>query len=178
MQSLTRTLLFPFLIIAALGFCLSVVAHLYGLFGWTIPGGKAVWFLHVGIFIVWIPTVLIGMRVSQGGARKDFWKMALAGCPNWMRYGFYAVFAYAVANFIIFMIGTSGHHQPTGDAPPSVVRGFSGHWMIFYYTAFAVLYSTIHMPQLLKTRYCPNNHPVSQLDSFCPKCGAAISSES
>jgi hypothetical protein len=172
-QGLTRTVLFPFLIIAAIGFILSVAAHTYGLMGWTIPGGNAVWSLHVGIFIVWIPTVLVGMRITRDGARKDFWKMALAGCPDWMRYGFYGVFAYAAINFILF-IGATGHTRPQGDAPPSVVRGFSGHWMVFYYAAFAVLYSAIHSPQLLKTRLCPNGHPVSHADSFCPTCGAAL----
>lgn len=175
MPNLTRALLFPFMILAAIGFFLSVLAHVYGIMGWTLPGGKAVWTLHMGIFVVWFPAVFVTMAATRQSARKDMWRVALAGCPNWMKYGLYAVGAYAAVNFVLFILTTAGHLQSKGDAPPSVVRGFSGHWMIFYYAATAILYSAIHSPSLLQRRTCPNSHAVSHQDSFCPTCGASLS---
>src|SRR5882724_3156337 len=121
--------LYPFMLLAACGLILSVAAHIMALAGITIPGGGLVWGLHVGIFVVWIPTVIVGKRATRYSNRKDFWKTALVGCPVWMRRALYFVFGYAVLNFILFMFSTINHPKPTGTAPPSVIRGFSGHWM-------------------------------------------------
>jgi len=45
--------LYPFIIIAAIGFVLSLVTHLMALAGKVPPGGGLVWGLHIGIFAVW-----------------------------------------------------------------------------------------------------------------------------
>ena len=143
-----KAILYPFMLLAEFGLALSIAAHCMALAGTPIPGGKLVWGLHVGIFVVWIPAVLTSMQVTRYANRKDFWKIALVGCPIWMRRAFYVLFAYAILNFLVFMATTASQpKRPTGDAAPSVVRGFSGHWMIFYGAAFAILYSRIHAPQ-------------------------------
>ena len=54
-----RVLPYPFMFIAGVGFLLSLTAHLLALFGKSIPGGGLVWTLHAGIFVVWIPAVLL-----------------------------------------------------------------------------------------------------------------------
>jgi hypothetical protein len=56
------------------------------------------------------------------------------------------IFVYAVVNFILFMVTTSGQPKPVGPAPASVLRGFSGHWMAFYAAAFSTLYSAVKAP--------------------------------
>lgn len=146
--------------------------------GAVIPGGKLVWGLHIGIFVVWIPAMYVSMRTTRLANRKDFWKVALAGCPDWMRRGLYVLFGYAALNFVIFMATTAGEHkQPTGDAPPSVVRGFSGHWMVFYGAAFAILYSRIHAPQFYRERKCPQGHDVSPAARYCSECGYEFPTE-
>ena len=167
--------LYPFLVIAACGFLLSVAAHIMALSGLSLPGGGLVWALHIGVFVVWIPTVLVGNRITRNSNRKDFWKIALTGCPSWMRRTLYLVFGYAIFNFVLFMINTSGHPKPTGAAPPSVIRGFSGHWMVFYGAAFAVLYSALHAPYLFEERKCPQGHTVTAQARFCPVCGERLS---
>jgi hypothetical protein len=169
--------LFPIMVLAGCGFLLSVAAHLMALFGVPIPGGGLVWGLHIGIFVVWIPTVLVANRFTKYTNRKNFWKVALAGCPTWMRRTLYAVIGYAILNFILFIYSTTGHPKPTGPAPLSVIRGFSGHWMIFYGVAFATLYSFIHAPQLYCERKCPNGHVVSPSAKFCPECGHGFPDE-
>jgi hypothetical protein len=169
-----RLILAPFIGLAALGLILSVAAHLAAVIGLPIPFGKAVWGLHIGIFVVWLPTVLVGIRFMRGANSKDYWKVALAGCPRWMRTTGYILFGYAILNFIVFFVMTSAHPQPTGDAPPEVVRGFSGHWMVFYGAAFATLYSASVIGYSGMDRKCPNGHRANVTAKFCEECGAPL----
>ena len=174
-----KVVLYPFMVLAACGLALSIAAHCMALAGVPIPGGKLVWGLHIGIFVVWIPTVLTSMQTTRYANRKDFWKVALAGCPVWMRRASYVLFGYAILNFIVFFATTANQpkQKQTGDAPSSVIRGFSGHWMVFYGAAFAVLYSRIHAPELYRERRCLQGHVVSPTARFCPECGYAFPNE-
>ena len=166
------------MLLAGAGLVLSIIAHALALAGVTLPGGQIVWSLHAGIFIVWIPTVLVSIRTTKYTSQKDFWKVALSGCPNWMRKAMYALFAYAIINFIIFMFFSANSPKSTGGNDPSIVRGFSGHWMVFYGAAFSVLYSAIRAPHLFRPHKCPNGHMVDPTANFCPKCGYAFPTES
>jgi hypothetical protein len=169
-----QAVLIPFMLLAALGFCLSVAAHVVSIVGVPLPGGHMVWLLHAGIFVVWLPTVLIASRVVRGERRKDVWKVTLSGCPGWMRLAAKVLIGYVILNFVYFMAtsGGSGHHS--GDASPSVIRGFSGHWMLFYGVAFMTLYSVSRRPALLGQRVCGNGHMVALTDNFCPVCGESL----
>jgi hypothetical protein len=169
-----RLVLSPFIILAGVGFLLSVAAHLVACAGWQIPFGSRVWALHIGIFVVWVPTVLVVYRLTRGARRKDLWKVALAGCPKWMRVALYIIFGYAILNFALFMATTVGHAQLRGEAPPEVIRGFSGHWMVFYGAAFATLYSASVIGYSGMDRKCPNGHPVTVTAKFCDQCGAPL----
>jgi hypothetical protein len=163
------------MLLAACGFLLSLDAHIMALAGLSLPGGNWVWGLHIGIFIVWIPTVLVSRQAAQYANRKDFWKVVLAACPVWMRRALYIIFGYAILNFILFLPTTGTHKLQKGvSPPPSVIRGFSGHWMAFYGAAFCSLYSAINAPNLFRERKCPNGHPVSPTAHFCPECGYAF----
>ena len=174
MERTFRLVLLPFIALAAIGFILSVAAHLAAIAGSPIPFGKGVWALHIGIFVVWLPTVLVAYRMTRGANRKDFWRVALVGCPKWMRTALYVAFGYAILNFVLFIATTAAHSQPKGDAPPEVVRGFSGHWMIFYGAAFATLYSASVVGYSAMDRKCPNGHAVAVTAKFCEECGAAL----
>ena len=165
--------LYPFLLLAAVGFVLSLAAHGLALVGVPIPGGKLVGNLHFGIFVVWIPTVLVAYQGSRYANRKDFWKVTLAGCPPWMRVSLYVLFGYAIFNFVLFL-ASNPPRQSIYDAPLSTIRGLSGHWMLFYGAAFAVLYSRIRAPQLYQPHKCPQGHLVSPMARFCPECGYAF----
>jgi hypothetical protein len=169
-----RAILSPFILLSAIGFILSVAAHIRSIQGIPLPGGKAVWALHAGIFVVWIPTVIVSIPFTRGAKRKDFWKITLIGCPKWMRQALYVVFAYAILNFIFFMVTTVNRPPPKGDAPPEIVRGFSGHWMAFYGAAFATLYSFYVVGYSGIRRHCPNGHSVPLTAKFCDECGAQL----
>lgn len=174
-----KVVLYLFMVLAACGLALSIVAHCMALAGVPIPGGELVWGLHIGIFVVWIPAVLTSMQMTRHAKRKDFWKVALAGCPVWMRRAGYVLFVYAILNFIVFCAVTSNQpkQEQTGRARPSDVRGFSGHWMIFYGAAFAVFYSRIHTPKLYRDRKCPQGHTASPNARICSECGYDFSRE-
>lgn len=174
-----KTILYPFMLLAACGLALSVTAHCMAIAGVAIPGGELVWGLHIGVFVVWLPAALISIQMTNYANRKDFWKIALLGCPVWMRRSLYVLFVYTFLNFIIFMATSTGQSkQETNGAPPAVtVRGFSGHWMIFYGAAFAILYSRIYAPQLYRKRKCPCGHVVSPAARFCSECGHEFSNK-
>ena len=171
-----RVILYPVMMLAGCGLVLSIAAHCMALAGVPVPGGGLVWGLHIGIFVVWIPTVFIIKEAIRNSNRNEIWKMALAGCPSWMRLGVFILFVYGAVNLAI--TGSQKKIKMDGNTPtPSVVRAFSGHWMIFYGAGFAVLYSRIYSPQLYRGRQCPKGHSVSQGASFCSECGYEFSKE-
>jgi hypothetical protein len=130
--------------LSAVGLVLSLWVHLGAIEGRRVAPECFFGMLHVGIFVVWLPTVLIAQRRIGNMNRKDFWKLLLRGAPDWMRYMVYGLGGYAVVNFLLFMA-----HVPSGGTgnPPAVVwRGFSGHWMAFYSAAMATLYAAANAP--------------------------------
>src|ERR1051325_9293223 len=124
MDKTFRLILLPFLALALVGLILSVAAHIAAIAGAPIPFGKGVFALHVGIFVVWLPTVLVSIRRTRGAHRRHNWKVALVGCPKWMRTALKILIGYAILNFVIFMATNVSHPKPGGDTPRQAVRGF------------------------------------------------------
>ena len=141
----------PFLwigvICSAAGLVVSFWVHVAALRGERVVPEAFFFGLHFGVFVVWLPTVIVAREMTKGlERRKDYWKIALKYAPDWMRYMVYGFGAYAVVNFILFMMSSPPSHT-AGDPPASVWRGFSGHWMAFYSAAMAVLYSAANYPR-------------------------------
>ena len=128
----------PFIWLAGAGFLLSLAAHLVSLTGHPLP--SSVMALHVGIFVVWLPTVVVVLRMKRGSDRQA-WKTAFAGAPTWMKRVVVLIFVYSMVSFFWFVLRTPPHGAPLSDGDPAMVRGFSGHWMTFYSVAFTALYS-------------------------------------
>ncbi len=78
----------PLLLAAALlGFVASVTVHVLSLTGVLPPTGEYTWGLHIGIFVVWIPAVMLMQQLlpdKKNFNQKDVWKVALRGCPPWV----------------------------------------------------------------------------------------------
>jgi hypothetical protein len=143
--------------IALSGFVLSVVVHIVALLGRDVSAQvPLVWSLHLGIFVVFIPFVLssrkvLGPKPSLAELREIFpgWVVALGG----------VIFAYAILNFLLFMLATQGGSPSIHDGnyvledhgrlirtlsaseyasfKANEIRGFSGHWLVFYFVPFA-----------------------------------------
>lgn len=132
--------------LAWVGLVLSILSHLAGLLGSKGPLGDYAWVLHIGIFVVWLPTVLVSSRMGADVKRKDLWAIFLIAAPK----------------------------GGSGPMIPDVVRGFSGHWMAFYSAAAAVLYSATHANDQDQGRRCVNGHSVGPLARFCEQCGQVV----
>ncbi|WP_212398731.1 hypothetical protein [Bradyrhizobium jicamae] len=173
---MTQLLLLPLIVYAACGLAFSLVAHILSTFG--VKLGMPVFVaLHVGIFPLWIPVVLLSMKMSGGVNRRDFWKVALSGCPAWMKYLIYGFFIYAIVNFAIFAVLASLHPPPKqvqGAPPALVLHGFSGHWMVFYATGLAILVTAYRRGLSNLQRRCPSGHNVGWGDRFYPICGSSL----
>jgi hypothetical protein len=162
-----------FSVVAALGLILSIFAHLAAVLGVQGPLGNYVFVLHVGIFVVWIPTVLVFRHLTAGSSRLDVWKVALRGCPEWMKYTVWGFFGYALLNFLVFI--ANAPPKGSGAVTPTVVRGFSGHWMAFYSAAAAVLFSAANMTEAeWQGRKCVNGHSLGPTAQFCEQCGPPV----
>lgn len=153
---------------AGVGLALSLLVHLAAVAGVASPLGNAAWGLHIGIFLVWFPAVLVAQSLTRDTKRRDFWRAALRGCPQWMRCMTYGFFGYAFINFALFIVGLFGQH----DDELVSLRGFSGHWMAFYSAALALLYSYVHADTTV--RRCIDGHVVSATASYCEVCGQPV----
>ena len=130
--------LLPFMIFAGVGLVLSVVIHILSIFGVVLPFQDWAFLLHVGIFFIWIPAVAL----SRGNrSRNDLFNRG----PKWAQRLLMVVFVYALVNFI-YAASTqpprSSRRTEAGKpAPPRVLRGFSGHWILFYSAGFMALWN-------------------------------------
>lgn len=164
---------YSFLLLAGIGLGLSVVSHVASLLGRQGPLGDQTWWLHIGIFVVWLPAVIAGQKLTRNVPKNDWWKAALRRFPGWMRYATYGFFGYALVNFLIFVLA-GGESESSGPMPPAVVRGFSGHWMIFYWAAFGLLYSYTQVGWKSVVRSCMAGHEIGSLATFCEQCGQSV----
>jgi len=157
-------------LVALVGFAASLITHLAGYADIERPFGINPWPLHVGLFIVCFPAVLAAQKLSKDFSQSEFWTASLRGCPDWMHYSLLVLFGYAFLSFFVFLI--SGGSSPDNEA--STIRGFSGHWLLFYFGAFAVLHSYSKLPELDPVRRCKNNHAVEPQNVYCTQCGDKV----
>jgi Protein of unknown function (DUF3592) len=161
-----------FIGLSAAGFVLSLWVHFGAVAGRRVAPAPFFWILHMGIFVVWFPAVMVAQRQVGNLKRKDFWKAILKGSPDWVRYLIYGFLAYAGINFMYFFFQVPTGRTEGVDPPAMVWRGFSGHWMVFYLSALAILYSAAR--QTAETQRCTNGHPVQPSATFCSRCGQPV----
>ena len=140
---------------AAIGFAASLLVHVAALQGVDVAAHiSGVWLLHLGIFAVFIPLVLLFRR--DLGSRTSLLRIATA-LPRLVAILGAIIFVYAIINFMLFMAATEGGSPTIQDGrylllnhgklireisleeysafKVNEVRGFSGHWLVFYYVA-------------------------------------------
>lgn len=143
---------------ALIGFALSLIVHLSTYAGIN-PQKKfpPIWLLHIGIFVVFIPALLARNRLNNGRNKSSIPNLFDNSIPKWMKILCKIFCYYVFINFVCFMIlmkdGSpniiSGNYVISDHGKivrviseqeyelyqSYVVRGFSGHWMIFYISA-------------------------------------------
>lgn len=137
-----KPLLWPFVVLSAVGLVVSLWVHIGALTGHRVQSTWLFVALHVGIFVVWFPAVLVASRRGRGSGK---WDAGMRGAPDGLKYLVYIFGIYAIVNFLFFM--TQAPKKQSGNNPPPIVwRGFSGHWMVFYSAALAMLYGAASAP--------------------------------
>ncbi|WP_061534434.1 hypothetical protein [Collimonas arenae] len=142
---------------ALVGFIISLIVHISALLSIDVlTDFPYVWLLHVGIFVVFIPFVFLSRKTL--GAKPKFAEIR-AAFPSWVVVVGAFICAYAVLNFVLFMVATEGGSPSIRDGKylllnhgklireltfaeytafrTNEVRGFSGHWLVFYFVPFA-----------------------------------------
>ena len=121
-------------LVAAVGFVASVACHITGWLQVEPIGGKRVFVLHIGILVLWFPLVMMANRTMPKPGRGNV-EHLMAELPKWARNAVSVLFVYALLNFAYFIYCTNQY--PKHKVPFSVeLRGFSGHWMVFYSAAW------------------------------------------
>jgi hypothetical protein len=165
-----RPFLWVFVLLSGVGLVVSLWVHLGAVMGRRVAPEAFFFILHVGIFVVWVPAVLVAQRLVGNVNRKDLWKVVLKDSPDWMRYMVYGFFGYALVNFLLFI--TKAPSWGSGNPPAVVWRGFSGHWMAFYSAALAILYSAARTEDT--SLRCANGHVASPNATYCMRCGQPV----
>jgi hypothetical protein len=161
--------LWIFVALSAIGLVASICVNVAAIAGRPVP--SLAWVLHVGIFVVWFPAVLVAQRLVGNTNRKDFWKAVTKGAPDWMRYMVYGSFAYSFVGLFLFGEGTFGSSKRV-QQPPAQWEGFSATWMVFYSAALAILYSAARIAD--GSPRCSNGHLLSTTAIYCPRCGQPV----
>ena len=171
-----KPLLRPCMMLSAFGLALCFLTHFAAMAGISLLGGWLFRALIPGVVVVWIPALMVSSEMTRFLSRWDHWKIAHAGCPTWMRNGYYGLLAYFLINVMVSAGGKGGLSLQSEDLHS--VRAGSSLLMFFYGTAVSIFYSAIHAPQICRPRRCPKGHGVPPLARFCAECGFDFSSDS
>jgi hypothetical protein len=161
-MTLTKAVAYPVMLLSATGLFASVALFILSSLGVSLIPNNRLPFLFFGVFLVWLPTVLLMNSLTRNFKQKDIWKAGLRGCPPWMRAGLW-VFDGAVMATTFAPALWKGR---PGEA------GFILFPSAFYAVSFCVMYSLIHVDQFDASRRCLNGHAISPLAKFCEECGA------
>jgi hypothetical protein len=136
---------------ALLGFAVSLVVNVASASRLDVSSRfPYIWILHVGMFVVCIPFVLVAHK--EWGAKSSF-AAIVSGFPLWARVVVVAAFAYAVVNVLLFAVLYNGnadilngeyvlssHGRVLAHLTEAQyhlhkaieIRGFSALWLLFY----------------------------------------------
>ena len=128
------------------------------------------------MIVVWFPTVVFGNLLARDFKQKDWWKAVLRDCPSWARRLLYVVGGYAVVNFVRMLLARKGASDGVSSADASWV--WTGHLLVFYAMAFAILSSATRWVGGATEATCPQGHAVSVFAKFCDQCGATVTPKS
>ena len=98
---MVKMLAYPVMVLSGIGVMLCLSFYLLGVTGIYPLPAKETPVLFGGLFVVWIPTVILANRLTQDFKQRDFWKAALRGCPAWMRAALWVVIGCVFAVFFL-----------------------------------------------------------------------------
>jgi hypothetical protein len=166
-----KAIAYPVMMIAGIGLVACFFLYIGSL---AVPGlvprlaPVATKVMFPGIFVVWLPTVLLMNRLTRDFKQRDLWKAALRGCPPWMKTGLWVVIGFVIlAAFVVPLL--RGQNPDMGS--------FLIFPASFYSVSFCVMHSLLHVDKLDAERRCLNGHRISPVAKFCEECGAPAAPE-
>lgn len=160
---MARALVYSVMSLSAAGAVLCIVGSLLGATRIYFLPLRAQAVLLVGIFLIWLPTMILMNRLTRDLKRKDRWKTALRGCPPWMKRALWVVLGFVVVSFLF----------PFSERNLPILFPAG-----FYAVSFCVMYSLRKPQEFDAGRRCTNGHALSPLAKFCDECGAPAAPES
>jgi hypothetical protein len=164
MRQVYRFLAYLVMVLAGLGVIASFFLSAASLAGNPNLQKTAFRFLFPGIFIVWVPTILLANLMIGDFKQREFWKAALRGCRPWMKTALWVIVAIVFIEFF--------SPFAWGSNPGAFPAGFLIFPSSFYAIAFCIAYSFLHVENFDAGRRCLNGHRVSPVAKFCEECGA------
>jgi hypothetical protein len=131
-----KIIAYPMMPLALAGFVLSLYIHVAAWLGRLVLDDSWMMWLHVGMFVPFFTALLLSPKNPR--RRRDLRDSS----RGFLGTAMIVLLCYAVANFIVFVVYLASDH---GHATRLWEwRGFSGHWMLFYFWSFAFLYDAVH----------------------------------
>jgi len=126
---------------ATIGLMLSLTVHLITFFEYNLTISN-VQFIHIGIIIIWLLTIIsIVKSLDKKSSKEEYWQKFKKDFPKWIIYIGILVVLYTIFNFLYtHFILSEGVLQDYQRQESYFLRGFSGHWLFFYYIAWAILF--------------------------------------
>jgi hypothetical protein len=165
-----KAIAYPVMMLSGAGVLLCLFSYLRWLTGTYHPLKSGPPILFIGIFVVWLPTVLLMNTLTRDFKQKDLWKAALRGCPRWMRIGLWVVDGGVMA--LTFLPVILGRNSVPSEG------GFTLFPVVFYSVSFCTMYSIIHVDEFDASRRCLNGHTIPPLAKFCDECGSPAAPDS
>ena len=128
--------------LAVAGLLSCVAVHWAWLLKIYSPSMTAVQALSWGLFVVWLPAVLMARRLSRGSVDRNHWRVVFNKVPPWMKKITIASIVYSLANFFIVLWLEKFH--PGADDNALTLGAIPGHLIAFYSISWAVLYAASH----------------------------------
>ncbi len=161
---------YPFFLLAGFGFTVVLAIHVATLLGATYLFEYSLKFVGPGLFVVWLPTVLITSHLTRDFKQKDIWRAALRGCPEWMRKAQWALVGYTWIGFFALPFIYGGGMELPADKS----RSMSAVLLAFYSISTAVLYSATRAEKLDVSRQCLNGHQIPASAKYFEECGTTV----
>jgi hypothetical protein len=130
-----KLIAYAFMVFAIAGFLLSLYVHISSWLGRIVLPDSWFFLMHMGMLIPFFAAIILAPKEQR---RKPAANMSQGILFKALKLVFY----YAIANFAVFILSlVFGHHQSTELVE---WRGFSGHWMLFYFVSFVALYYIVY----------------------------------
>lgn len=161
------TFIYALLALAIAAWMAMLAVHVAALIGVVHPFERFLKVLVPGMFVFFVPAILVMNWLTRDFKQKELWRAALRGCPRWMRLAIWIIFAYAWIGFFGFTFLYGGARE----SHVNNIRGLSAILLTFYSIPVAILYSATRFRRFDESRRCLNGHRIGPLAKFCEECG-------